>query len=140
MVAYVGNEIRARRVILVGESGRHVTAWCEALRHQGLDPLYTGDGEKALWMIAEMRPCCVVLDLDLPREDALMIAGALRAHPRTAHLAIVALSRSSSADIRELVLARGCDRVLEKPIRGELLAAEIEAIVAAAERRRARAA
>lgn len=126
---------RAPRVIVVHGDAARASACCDALRIWGFDPCSTDDGEKALWMVAEMRPVAVVIDLELPRVDPLDVTSALRAHERTRDVAIIALAKSLEDDLVELATQRGCDTLLAEPHDGDEIATEVERLTS--RRRRA---
>ena len=100
------------------------------LKLWGFRSSVTSDGEEALRMIVEQGCRALVLDLDLPQFDTLAMVGALRGHPTTAHIPIVAYSASLSDEVLELAYQRGCTSVLEGPVDPDILAMEVEAALA----------
>ncbi len=118
-----------KRVLVVEDNRSFRSACCVALELRGLSPSPTASGERALRMMAEGRWDAMMIDLELPNIDALGIVGALRAHEPTRNVSIIALSRSTSADVLELAHARGCDRVVSREAGPNELAHEIERMV-----------
>ena len=71
------------------------------------------DGEAALRFVADHRsglrqpePCVIVLDLDLPKHDALAVLAAIRAEPALSHIRVLIVStlavRETQALLREM--------------------------------------
>lgn len=123
------------RVLVVHGTTRTADVAEQSLRLSGFVPVLTDDPERATWLAAEVRPVAVVIELAIERYDALDLASALRGHPRTRELAIVALAESRAGDVVEYAVARGCDAVLEASCDGAALAAEVERVVARRARR-----
>lgn len=119
----------AQRILVVHVDDEDAARCCDALRRCGFDPALTTDGEDALRMVAEEHFDAVLVDLDIPRVDALDVVGGLRMHPPTSALPIVALARVLSDDVRELVTGRGCDRVVARPVDAVAVAHEIEGLL-----------
>jgi two-component system, chemotaxis family, response regulator Rcp1 len=79
------------------------------------------DGEQALEFIyeqrtvmAEPRPCVIVLDLHLPKHDGLSVLEAIKQTPPLAHLHVVALtslfSPRDEAEVRSLGVRLYCEK------------------------------
>ena len=128
---------KKRRVLVVGTDGADRGKWGEALHRAGIDTVLERSLERALCVAAELRPRGVVLDLASEQGDPLQLASALRAHPRTRDLVIVAITRSVSDDVLELARAQGCDAVLSCTAKPHAIAAVIARLIDRAPRARA---
>lgn len=117
---------RPPRVIVVHGDPAQASACAAALRLWGFEPHSTDDGERALFMVAKLAPCAIVIDLDLPRVDPLDVTSAIRGCERTRDLAIIALARSLEDDLVELATGRGCETLLAQPVDVDEIAAEVE--------------
>lgn len=96
----------------------------------GLRPMVVHHLEDALRLLGEQAFRAVVLDLDLPDIDALMLVTAIRSHRPISELPIFAMG-SAAHDARELAEQRGCDHVFGAHGRDpDVLAAEVEAALA----------
>lgn len=84
----------------------------QGLRLGGFEALLTDDPERASWIAAELRADAVVLDLSIRRCDVLDLATALRGHPRTCDLPILALVEDDARDAVVYAKSRGCDAVI----------------------------
>jgi CheY-like chemotaxis protein len=76
------------------------------------------DGQEALKWAERLRPSVIVLDLVLPSIDGFEVARRIKADPRLAETAIVAVSAATPVeDIRRRALEAGCDAFVAKPFR-----------------------
>jgi CheY-like chemotaxis protein len=74
------------------------------------------DGGAALAGIARDHPDLVLLDISLPGLDGTQVLAKLKADPATARLPVVALTAYAMAGDRELLLDKGFDGYVSKPI------------------------
>jgi two-component system, chemotaxis family, response regulator Rcp1 len=72
------------------------------------------DGEAALRFVADHRsglrqpePCVIVLDLNLPKHDALAVLAAIRAEPALSHIRVLVVSNSAVPETQALLRAMG---------------------------------
>ena len=102
----------SERVLVVHGTADVAESAEQGLRLGGFEALLTDDPERASWIAAELRADAVVLDLSITRCDVLDLATALRGHPRTQDLPIVALVDDDARDAVVYAKARGCDAVV----------------------------
>jgi CheY-like chemotaxis protein len=72
------------------------------------------DGEAALRFVADHRsglrqpePCVIVLDLNLPKHDALAVLAAIRAEPALSHIRVLVVSILAVPETQALLRAMG---------------------------------
>ena len=72
------------------------------------------DGEAALRFVADHRsglrqpePCVIVLDLNLPKHDALAVLAAIRAEPALSHISVLVVSTLVVPETQALLRAMG---------------------------------
>ena len=72
------------------------------------------DGEAALRFVADHRsglrqpePCVIVLDLNLPKHDALAVLAAIRSEPALSHIKVLVVSTLAVPETRALLRAMG---------------------------------
>src|ERR1700722_16616800 len=72
------------------------------------------DGEAALCFVANHRsglrqpePCVIVLDLNLPKHDALAVLAAIKAEPALSHIKVLVLGAMAEPETQSLLLAMG---------------------------------
>ena len=72
------------------------------------------DGEAALRFVADHRsglrqpePCVIVLDLNLPKHDALAVLAAIRSEPALSHIKVLVVSTLAVPETQALLRAMG---------------------------------
>jgi CheY-like chemotaxis protein len=93
--------LKLARVVLVGEGYEVTTA---------------NDAEEALEVLRTFSPRLILMDIQLPGIDGLELTRRLKSDPKTAHIAIVALTAYAMKGDEEKALASGCDGYITKPI------------------------
>jgi CheY-like chemotaxis protein len=73
-------------------------------------------GEEGLRLARLEPPALILMDLRMPGLDGYATLRALKAHPRTAGIRIVALTAQAMTGDRETALAAGFDDYISKPI------------------------
>lgn len=88
------------------------------------------DAEEALAVLAAFSPRLILMDLQLPGMDGLMLVRRLRNDTRWAQTWIVALTAYAMKGDEEKALAAGCDGYATKPIDPETLSAVVASFIA----------
>ena len=83
------------------------------------------DGFEAGGKVESFRPHALVLDMAMPGVDGMAVCRRLRERPTLNHIRIVAITRHSSAEDIQRVLAAGADACLPKPLDSDRLVAEL---------------
>ncbi len=83
------------------------------------------DGFEAGGKVESFRPHALVLDMAMPGVDGMAVCRRLRERPTLNHIRIVAITRHSSAEDIERMLAAGADACLPKPLDSDRLVAEL---------------
>ena len=120
----------APRVLMVSRERATACAFREALREAGFDAFHTTNEERALCALANAHYCALVLDLHSLRVDGFAMVHAVRHHPPTRSMAIVALSPFADAVTEDLAHGHGCDRVLVGRVEPPGLATALDAVLA----------
>jgi two-component system cell cycle response regulator len=85
--------------------------------------------DKAAEEILRSGPEAVLLDLELPGIDGLMLARSLKRDPNTQHIAIIAVTAFPERFRREEAMAAGCDGYIVKPINTRTLSQQVSEAV-----------
>ena len=88
------------------------------------------DGEMAVQCAITAPPDVIVMDLSMPILDGWNATHKLKAHPRTAHVPIVACTAHAFGPSVERALIAGCDAYVVKPCLPQDLFREISAVLA----------
>jgi len=103
------------------------------MRHQGYAVIEASAGDEALAAICRARPDAAVLDVMMPGMTGLEVARMLSADPSTATIPVLLLSAKGQASEIAEGLSSGARAYVVKPFAPPELAAQIAALVAAAE-------
>jgi CheY-like chemotaxis protein len=115
----------ARTVLLVEDSDAIRDAFTILLEDAGYAVLGAATGAEALRLAEERVPDLVLLDMGLPDMTGLEVVRRLKAAPRTATIAVVALTgRDEEAD-RRACLAAGCAAYIVKPVNTQKLVRDL---------------
>ncbi|HEX5868928.1 MAG TPA: response regulator [Longimicrobium sp.] len=126
-----GAEPAARTVLLVEDSDAIRDAFTILLEDAGYTVLGAATGTDALQLAEERVPDLVLLDMGLPDMTGLDVVRRLKAEPRTATIAVVALTgRDEEAD-RRACLAAGCAAYIVKPVNTQKLVRDLPGWMAA---------
>jgi len=95
------------------------------------------DGEKALRIVlSEAPPDLVLLDVEMPGMDVYEVCRQLKEDPLAAHLPVIFLAGTQSADDEEMGLRAGAVDYIAKPVSSPVLLARVETHLALSRARR----
>jgi CheY-like chemotaxis protein len=80
-------------------------------------------------------PSLIVLDIHMPGMDGVEVCRFLKRDPRTAHVAVIAMSSESQPEMIERVRAAGADIFLPKPVSLEMLEQALQKVEKGAAKR-----
>jgi two-component system cell cycle response regulator DivK len=103
-------------VLVVEDNERNMRLFRDVLESSGYRTLEATTGERAVALVAELRPDLVLMDIQLPGIDGIEALGRLRAEARTASVPVLALTAQAMDGDRERFLAAGFDGYLSKPV------------------------
>jgi DNA-binding response OmpR family regulator len=103
---------RSPTVLLVEDEPTIAITLADDLTDHGYDVTSTGDGRKALALLAQRRFAAVVTDLRLPGADGVEIVSAVRRTSPTTRILVVT---AFAADREQALRAAGAREVLHKP-------------------------
>jgi two-component system cell cycle response regulator DivK len=103
-------------ILIVEDNEKNLKLVRDLLQFKGYRTLEAGTAAEGLRLAAEHRPDLILMDIQLPDMDGSTALGQLRAAPRTAGIAVVALTAQAMGGDRERLLGAGFDGYLTKPI------------------------
>jgi two-component system OmpR family response regulator len=110
-----------------------------AIREADYEVVVSSTAVGGLAAAIEIRPDCVICDVDLPDDDGHSVARGLRAHPsQVSATPFVLLSAYGDAQARLEGFHVGADVYITKPLRVEEIVAQVDALVQLASRLRRR--
>jgi CheY-like chemotaxis protein len=83
---------------------------------EGYEVRTAADAAEALAILAGVRPCLILMDLQLPGMDGLELTRRLKADPATRSIPVLALTAYAMKGDAQRALAAGCDGYIAKPI------------------------
>ncbi len=114
------------KILLIEDNDQNRYMATFLLEKHGYEVVPAMDGPTGIELAANMQPCLILLDIQLPQMDGYAVASALRRNPALRDIPIVAVTSYAMMGDREKALASGCDGYLEKPINPETFVADVE--------------
>lgn len=112
------------RILVVDDEEIILEMVAIALTDRGFEPILCNSGADALVMFRETKPDLVLLDIQLPGKDGIVICREIRAESGTP---IIMLTANGETDSLVLALEAGADDYIVKPYKAEELTARIRA-------------
>jgi CheY-like chemotaxis protein len=118
-------------ILVVDDVDDNRLLYASTLAEEGYRVHEARDGIEALANVAKASPALVVMDLSMPSLDGWETTRRLKADPRTAHIAVVALTGHTTNYGLQQAMEAGACAVLMKPCLPADLSAVIRAILRA---------
>lgn len=96
------------------------------LTAKGHEVLRARDGREGIETAARIKPCLILLDIQLPVMDGYAVAREIRTNAELKKVPIIALTSHAMVGDREKTLEAGCDGYIEKPINPDSFAKQVE--------------
>ncbi len=103
-------------VLIVDDNEKNAKLARDVLRFAGFRTIEAGSGGVGFSLAVEDLPDVILMDIRLPDMDGTVVLRNLKEEPRTAQIAVVALTSFAMKGDRESFLEAGFDGYLEKPI------------------------
>ncbi len=131
--------MESRLVLVIEDDEDTAKQLAAAIREADYEVVVSGGAASGLDIAIEIRPDCVVCDMDLPDEDGTWVARAIRTHPSPVSVTpFVFLSAYDDAESRLEGFNVGADVYMTKPFRVDEVVAQVGALVQMASRLRQR--
>jgi CheY-like chemotaxis protein len=85
------------------------------------------DGASGYAAIQQVMPHLILMDVNLPDMDGLILTQRLKADPELAHIPVIALTANAMYGDRERCLEAGCSGYIPKPITKHMLLSTVAA-------------
>ena len=119
----------ARLVLVVEDNPTNLMLVTAVLRRAGYATTAAGSADEARRELARETPSLILMDVQLPGQDGLSLAGQLKTDPATRAIPIVALTAHAMEEHRQRAIAVGCDGYIAKPINTRTFVDELEAVL-----------
>jgi CheY-like chemotaxis protein len=131
--------MESRLVLVIEDDEDTAHRLAAAIREADYEVVVSGGAAAGLDIAIEIRPDCVVCDMDLPDQDGTWVARSIRTHPSPVSVTpFVFLSAYDDAESRLEGFNVGADVYMTKPFRVEEVVAQVGALVQMASRLRQR--
>ena len=120
-------------ILVVDDKPSNVKLVSFLLTRKGYAVRSAMNADEALDRIAEELPRLILMDIQLPGMDGLMLTHKLKVDPRTKHIFIVAFTAYAMKGDKEKMLDAGCDAYISKPIDTRALPDKVAEFLAQAE-------
>ena len=117
-------------VLVVEDNTLNLELVRDVLLSAGMKVLEARTAHEGLAAALELTPSVILLDIRLPGMDGFAVLAALKAHPLTASIPVVALTAQAMVGDREQALSAGFSDYIPKPIDTRTLADRIRALLA----------
>jgi two-component system, cell cycle response regulator DivK len=109
-------EPRQSTILIVDDNITNLKLVSDLLEFEGHQILNAHDAEEAQLVIDSTAPDLILMDIALPGMDGLTLTRKLKAHEKTRHIVIVALTAFAMKGDDQKARAAGCDGYITKPI------------------------
>ena len=117
------------RVLVIDDNALNLELVTFVLEADGLDVGTAANAAQALALIPTFRPALILMDIQMPGVDGVMLTQQLKADPATRDIFIVAFTAYAMKGDDAKMRAAGCDAYLSKPIEVSTFAATVRAFL-----------
>lgn len=114
------------KILLIEDNDQNRYMATFLLEKHGYEVVPAVNGPTGIELAANIQPCLILLDIQLPQMDGYAVARELRRNLALSGIPIVAVTSYAMMGDREKALAAGCDGYMEKPVNPETFVADIE--------------
>ena len=100
-----------------------------ALKNAGFEVAEAADGLQALMEAQRLHPAVLLLDLEMPNMDGLMVLGALRQRLSGRSVPVIVVTSKDDADTERRCVELGAEDFIVKPINPGTLVARVQAVL-----------
>lgn len=118
-----------RKILLIEDNIQNRYMMTFLLEKHGYEVVPAEDGVAGIELATRIKPCIILLDIQLPKMDGYEVARELRRNPALKGIPIVAVTSYAMMSDRDKALKAGCDGYLEKPINPETFVTDIEKLM-----------
>jgi CheY-like chemotaxis protein len=118
-------------VLLVEDNDLNRDMMLRRLKRAGLQVITAANGQQALDIMQEKKPCIVLMDMNLPILDGWAASRRAKEDETIRHIPIIALTAHATEAYRQYALAAGCDDYATKPVDFPALLVKIQKLTRA---------
>jgi len=114
------------RILVVEDNQPNRELLCDWLESEGFEVVYAETLEQCYAAFKVKLPHAVLLDVQLGREDGLLLAKWIRQRQALPHIPIIAVTAHAMLTDHERVLQAGCDACISKPVNFKSLSQQLD--------------
>ena len=118
------------RVLIVDDNAMNIELASFVLRAGGFTVVSATDADDVALLATAFRPDVILMDIQMPGIDGLLLTQRLKADPATRHIVIVAFTAYAMKGDAARLRAAGCDGYIAKPIDVATFAATVRSRLA----------
>jgi two-component system, cell cycle response regulator DivK len=103
-------------VLVIEDNQDNVDVMTRFLQREGYRVLHAADGSRGVALAKSGDPDLILMDLSLPEMNGWEATAAIRAHPGTASVPIIAVTAHAFAEDVSRAMEAGCDSYETKPL------------------------
>lgn len=119
-------------ILIVDDDPRSLKLFRDLLQASGYTVIQAADGQEAVALAQSRKPDLVLMDVRLPGMDGMEATRAIKRHPDTRHIPVVAVTGEAMEKQREAILQAGCDDYIAKPVEFATLLRTVDAYMSGA--------
>jgi len=112
---------QAVRALVVEDNVDNLLLLLQTLDQEGFDVRGAVNGYEGLETFVEWQPQIIFMDMRMPVMDGYEATRRIRALPQGESVIIIAVTASALSDEYDIIIKTGCDEVITKPFRREIL-------------------
>jgi len=121
-------------ILLVEDNEANQMLARAVLELDGFEVRIAGSADEARAELRARTPSLILMDVQLPGEDGLLLTRELKADPFTTSIPVIALTAHAMSGDRALAVDAGCQGYIAKPIDTRTFGKEVRRYIAAASR------
>ena len=116
-------------ILIVEDNPANLMLAAAVLRRAGHRVAEARSAEEARERLADATPDLILMDVQLPGQDGLVLTRHLKSAPDTRDVVVVAVTAHAMREDRARAIDAGCDGYIAKPINTRTLAEELNGIL-----------
>lgn len=109
------------RILVADDQPDSCEVIIQMIKDKGFEVRAAANGQQVLEIFDAWHPHFIWLDMRMPVMDGFEAARQIRARPNGQEVRIAALTASNGLEDRDIILAAGCNEMVQKPVRQERL-------------------
>lgn len=115
-----------QRILVVEDNQPNRELLCDWLESEGFEVVCAGNLEQSYAVFETNVPHAVLLDVQLGREDGLLLARWIKKRQVMRHIPVIAVTAHAMVTDHQRVIEAGCDACISKPVNFKTLSQQLK--------------